>query len=358
MDFADRLIEWQRIHGRHDLPWQSNHDAYRVWLSEIMLQQTQVETVINYYQRFLARFPDVLSLADATLEAVLPLWSGLGYYARARNLHKTAQIIRDRYGGDFPRQMDALTALPGIGRSTAAAIMVFAFGAREAILDGNVKRVLCRYFALEGFPGDAVNEKHLWRLAHQLLPAGHEHMATYIQAQMDLGATVCTRSKPDCVHCPLADQCQARLQGRTEALPQRRLNKKQRPEKHTAMLVLRHRNNVLLVRRPSSGIWGGLLSLPEAADRAAVLGLAARLAGPPVSEVVALPVLRHMFTHFTLTIEPWLVQTDTVTDSAAQYAVKHSCQWLELAQALTEALPAPVKKILSCLPSEIPCRLL
>ena len=213
-DFAARLIAWHADHGRHDLPWQNTHDPYRIWLSEIMLQQTQVDTVVPYYRRFLARCPDIATLAAADSGTVMALWSGLGYYARARNLHACAQRLVADHGGAFPATAEAIATLPGIGRSTAAAIAAFAFGERTAILDGNVKRVLCRAFGIDGFPGQAAVERKLWALAEALLP--HADVATYIQAQMDLGATLCTRGTPHCTRCPLAtvSEVQVPLQSR------------------------------------------------------------------------------------------------------------------------------------------------
>lgn len=215
--FAARLLNWQRTHGRHDLPWQASREPYRIWLSEIMLQQTQVETVIPYYLRFLQRFPDLPALAAASLEDVLALWSGLGYYARARNLHRAAREVRDQHDGQFPRTAAEIANLPGIGRSTAAAIAAFAHGERAAILDGNVKRVLCRVFGVEGFPGSAAVDRELWALAERLLPEAE--IGRYIQAQMDLGATVCTRSRPACGRCPFAADCIAQRSGRIAELP-------------------------------------------------------------------------------------------------------------------------------------------
>ncbi len=205
--FSARLLAWHRHHGRHDLPWQGTRDAYRIWVAEIMLQQTQVAAVIPYYRRFLQRFPDIAALAGAPQDEVLRLWSGLGYYSRARNLQRTAQLVQEHHGGGFPRALDKIEALPGIGRSTAAAIAAFAYGTRAAILDGNVKRVLARHFAVAGFPGEKRVENRLWQLAEQLLPA--RAIGRYTQAIMDLGATLCTRGQPRCADCPLAQSCQA-----------------------------------------------------------------------------------------------------------------------------------------------------
>lgn len=340
-DFNQRLIAWQHGQGRHDLPWQVT-DPYRVWLSEIMLQQTQVDTVIPYYRRFLARFPDIASLAEASQDEVMALWSGLGYYARGRNLHAAARQIVDRHGGIFPSDLQAIVGLPGIGRSTAAAIAVFAFGQRQAILDGNVKRVLCRCFGIEGWPGEAAVEQRLWSLAEMLLP--DTEVIAYTQGLMDLGAMLCRRGRPDCPACPFADDCLAHRQGRQAELPAAR-PRKVLPEKSTRMLILLHAGAVLLEKRPPTGIWGGLWSLPEgdpAEDvQASVqrLGLMAETGGD-------LAVLTHTFSHYRLRILPSLVH------------VAHPCPrveapgylWLALNDALDAALPTPVRKLLQGLP--------
>ena len=242
--FHRRLLHWFRHHGRHDLPWQSPRDAYRVWVSEIMLQQTQVATVIPYFERFMARFPDLASLASADLDQVLHLWTGLGYYARARNLHRAAGVIVAEHGGRFPTDFEAVLALPGIGRSTAGAILAQACDQRHAILDGNVRRVLARHRAIEGWPGQKAVENTLWALAEELTPA--EDVADYTQAIMDLGATVCTRSQPRCAACPLAEDCQARAAGRQADFPGRR-PRKALPERHTRMLLLRDAEGQVLL---------------------------------------------------------------------------------------------------------------
>ena len=252
-DFASRLIRWHKRHGRHDLPWQNTTDPYRVWLSEIMLQQTQVATVIPYYRRFLERFPQLADLAAAPVDEVMALWSGLGYYARARNLHAAARAVIAEHGGVFPRDPAAIAQLPGIGRSTANSIATFCFGAHAPILDGNVKRVLCRAFGIEGFPGSGAVEKRLWALAEELMPA--RQGAIYNQAQMDLGATLCTRSRPRCEDCPLAGLCVARSTGRTTELPEAK-PRRAIPQRHATLLVLLDGKRVLLETRPPSGIWG------------------------------------------------------------------------------------------------------
>jgi A/G-specific adenine glycosylase len=259
-DFSSRLIAWHRRHGRHDLPWQNTTEPYRVWLSEIMLQQTQVATVIPYYQRFLQRLPRLTDLAAAPVEEVMALWSGLGYYARARNLHAAARIVMDEHGGAFPRDAALITRLPGIGRSTANSIATICFNASAPILDGNVRRVLCRVFGIDGFPGSGAVEKRLWILAETQMPA--RDGATYNQAQMDLGAMVCTRTRPRCEACPLDDACVARAGGRVAELPTRK-PPRVTPQRHATLLVLLDGDRVLLETRPPSGLWGGLLSLPE-----------------------------------------------------------------------------------------------
>lgn len=343
-DFARRLIAWQAGHGRHDLPWQHSREPYRVWLSEIMLQQTQVDTVIPYYLRFLARFPSLADLAGAPQEAVLGLWSGLGYYARARNLHKAAQVVMAEHGGQFPRRAEDIARLPGIGRSTAAAIAAFCFGERVPILDGNVKRVLCRAFGVDGFPGERAVEQRLWSLAAELLP--ESGVDSYIQAQMDLGATVCTRARPACERCPLNTDCVARQQGRTTELPAAR-PRKTPPRRSAQVVVVRAGDAVLLERRPPAGIWGGLLALPEAGKDGAAAWVAQRFG--EVAGGSDLPPLTHAFTHFVLEIRPWLVDLPGTPPLAAD----GSLHWQAL-DALDEApLPTPVRAILRGLPRSV-----
>lgn len=335
--FSTRLIHWQRRSGRHELPWQRTRDAYRIWLSEIMLQQTQVATVIPYYQRFLERFPDVAALAAAPVEAVLEAWAGLGYYARARNLHRCAQTIVAGHGGRFPRDPEELAGLPGIGRSTAAAISAFAFGTRAAILDGNVKRVLARCFGIEGFPGNAKVEQAMWRLAESLLPSAD--IEAYTQGVMDLGATLCTRSRPGCGECPLQTVCVAFREERQAELPAAK-PVKVLPERETQMLVLTDGPRVLLERRPPVGIWGGLLGLPELAPERA--GELAARHGFRLLETSELPALRHVFSHFRLTIRPWLCRVEAAGATAAEAG----WEWLARDEAGAAALPAPIRRIL------------
>ncbi|WP_118181007.1 A/G-specific adenine glycosylase [Paraburkholderia phosphatilytica] len=342
-EFSVRLIAWQRQHGRHDLPWQKTRDPYRIWLSEIMLQQTQVSTATPYYLRFLARFPDVAALAAAPLDDVMALWAGLGYYTRARNLHRCAQVVVEQHGGAFPSTVDGLAELPGIGRSTAAAIASFAFGARATILDGNVKRVLARVFGVEGFPGDKKIENAMWTLAESLVPAdgSDDDVSAYTQGLMDLGATLCTRGRPDCAHCPFADDCVANLTGRQRELPAAR-PKKAVPTRRTWMLVLRDGERVMLEKRPPSGIWGGLWSLPEAGGEAALAERARNLGAR--DEPSPLAPFSHTFTHFRLDIEPRLVEVDRAV--APREIGDVETAWVEPKELDAYGVPAPVRKLL------------
>lgn len=344
--FAERLIAWQRRHGRHDLPWQNTRDPYRIWLSEIMLQQTQVATVIPYYARFLARFPDVAALAAASADDVMALWAGLGYYTRARNLHRCAQVVVEQHGGEFPASPEALATLPGIGRSTAAAIASFAFGARATILDGNVKRVLARIFGIDGFPGDKRVETAMWALAETLMPgadAGSAQVSAYTQGLMDLGATLCVRGKPECAQCPFAAECVANATGRQRELPVAR-PKKTIPTRRTWMLVLCDGPAVLLERRPPAGIWGGLWSLPEAADEAALAARAGELGAAGVPERLA--PLTHTFTHFKLDIEPRLAECRAGGGRAGDEVRDEESAWVPLDEIDAYGVPAPVRKLL------------
>ena len=348
--FADALIDWQKQHGRHQLPWQGTRDAYRIWLSEIMLQQTQVATVIPYYARFLDSFPDVAALAAAPTETVMAHWSGLGYYTRARNLHRCAQQVVSNHAGRFPSDPETLASLPGIGKSTAAAIATFAFGARAAILDGNVKRVFCRVFGVEGFPGQAAVEKNLWQRAEAMLPA--REIEAYTQGLMDLGATLCTRTRPACDRCPMQSRCIAHASGRTAELPARK-PKKAIPEKSTVMLVVMHEGEILMEQRPPEGIWGGLLSLPELnrlfsensdVDLDEQLALALSSFGD-IDEIMMLSSFVHGFTHYRLSVMPVQVTLRQRHVMAAQ----SDYQWRALAQISDAALPSPVRKLLATL---------
>ncbi|QSN61556.1 A/G-specific adenine glycosylase [Caballeronia sp. M1242] len=343
-DFFARLIAWQRIHGRHDLPWQNTRDAYRIWLSEIMLQQTQVTTVIPYYARFLERFPTVTALADAPIDDVMALWAGLGYYSRARNLHRCAQVVAHEHGGEFPRTVDELSELPGIGRSTAAAIASFAFGARATILDGNVKRVLARVFGVEGFPGEKRVENAMWTLAESLLPdaADKNEVTAYTQGLMDLGATLCVRGKPDCARCPFASDCVANVEGRQRELPAAR-PKKTVPTRKTWMLVLKDGDSILLEKRPPTGIWGGLWSLPEAPDEAALTAVAQD--NGCEADLQRLTPFSHTFTHFKLDIEPRLGEMRGATPEAKDARTV----WAPLSRIDSFGVPAPVRKLLDAL---------
>jgi A/G-specific adenine glycosylase len=363
--FSNEVIHWQKQHGRHALPWQNTRDAYRIWLSEIMLQQTQVAAVIPYYQRFLQRFPDLDSLASAPSEDVMAHWSGLGYYSRARNLHHCAQRVVAEHGGVFPADPLLLAELPGIGRSTAAAIAAFAYGTRAAILDGNVKRVFARVFGVAGYPGEKAVENLLWRRAVALLPQAAEsqpvgsqvesQVESYTQGLMDLGATLCSRNKPRCGTCPLMQRCVAYAEGRVHELPSRK-PKKALPERQTAMLIITDGNRVLLQQRPDSGIWGGLLSLPEldpstgTADLArfdAALSQAVAPFGVPGS-CEPMAAFAHVFTHFKLHITPYHVRLAQRLDMAAQ----DNHVWYAVDKLAGAPLPAPVKKLLLAIFSE------
>jgi len=344
-DFSTRLIVWQKVHGRHDLPWQNTRDPYAIWVSEIMLQQTQVTAVIGYYQKFMQRFPTVASLAAASQEEVLQYWSGLGYYSRARNLHKAAGIIMEEHAGDFPQDVETIQALPGIGRSTAAAIASFAFDQVKAILDGNVKRVFARHFLVEGWPGLPKVENKLWLLAEALLP--ETDMVAYTQGLMDLGATLCTRSKPKCMSCPLQHSCAAFAQGKVASLPTSK-PRKATPEKHTTMLIVRSGNEVMLEKRASTGIWGGLWSFPEMmADESPETVSKCRL-GLEVEVAPPLALLTHAFTHFKLHISPQPVWAAAKSLQAAE----PNYIWLDIEDAIGAALPTPVRKILLDLKSK------
>jgi A/G-specific adenine glycosylase len=342
---APRLLEWHARAGRHDLPWQQQRNAYRVWVSEIMLQQTQVSTVIPYFERFMRRFPDVRALADAPIDDVLHLWTGLGYYARARNLHRAAQLIRDRHAGRFPEDFDAVMELPGIGRSTAGAILAQASGARHAILDGNVKRVLSRHYAIDGPPDESATLATLWQRAEENTPAAD--LANYTQAIMDLGATLCSR-KPRCAQCPIAADCRARLESRQGELPAPKRRRAGRRLRRAVMLVARHDSRVLLVQRPPTGIWGGLWCLPEFDDTAAAEQFAARQLGHAASAAAALPDIEHSFTHFDLVITPVLVRCQ-----GAQRVGDAAQLWYDLEAPARVGLPAPIKSLLGNLSGRV-----
>jgi A/G-specific adenine glycosylase len=338
--FAARVVGWQRTHGRNDLPWQNTRDAYRIWLSEIMLQQTQVATVIPYYERFLARFPTAAALAAAPADDVLGLWSGLGYYARARNLHRAAHEVVEHFGGVFPTRFDDLVTLPGIGRSTAAAIAAFSSGERCAILDGNVRRVLARHAAIGGDPGSTAVMARLWSEAEARLPGGE--IEPYTQGMMDLGAGVCLPRKPLCLLCPVNADCEARLQDRVDEFPGRRL-RAPRPRRQVAMLVVLARGEVLLEKRAASGIWGGLWSLPEADAAGRPEEALLRDWGLEAAEVEPMEPFEHAFTHFTLEVAPWRMHVRRAT----ALAEGKPAAWLPLTELAGAALPSPVRKLLA-----------
>ena len=380
--FAARLVAWQRAHGRHDLPWQNTRDAYRIWLSEIMLQQTQVVTVIPYYERFLATFPEVAALAAAPLARVLEHWAGLGYYRRAHHLHAAAQAVVARHGGSFPTDADALAALPGIGRSTAAAIATFSGGRPRPILDGNVKRVLARHRGIEGYPGGVAVEKALWEIAAVLLneltdesavptPGASEQRTdrgarnvshqqatirdarrleadavAYTQGLMDLGATLCTKTAPRCGECPVAADCVARATDRTSVLPTAR-PAKAIPHRTVRMLLLERAGEILLERRPATGIWAGLWSLPEVDPADDVVALCRQRYSAEVEVGTELPPIAHGFTHYRLTILPQRISVR----SWPRGAEEPGQLWLARDDALRAALPAPIRRLLQSSPA-------
>lgn len=338
--FSERLLAWFDRYGRHDLPWQKETTPYRVWISEVMLQQTQVATVIPYYERFMVRFPDVKTLAEAPLDEVLAHWSGLGYYSRARNLHRAAQIICDSHAGRFPEDIEAVMALPGIGRSTAGAILSLSCGQYHAILDGNVKRVLSRFHAVEGWPGKSDVEQRLWQLAVVHTP--EQRTAEYTQAIMDLGATLCRRSKPRCGDCPVAGDCAAREQDRIAEFPAKK-PRKALPLKEVVMPVVVNVNGeVLLEKRPPVGIWGGLWSLPECADKAAFdRWRKERFTAVHLSE--EMEQVKHTFSHFQLLIQPCRIE---LCEEVVGVADEVGMVWHPLSQLGRLGLPTPVRRIL------------
>ena len=338
-DFSARVLAWYDEHGRKHLPWQRSCDPYPIWVSEIMLQQTQVQTVIPYFERFMASFPDVLALADAELDTVLSHWSGLGYYARARNLHRAAGVIRDEHGGLFPRDFDAVEGLPGIGRSTAGAILSLAHGDRFAILDGNVKRVLARHAAVDGWPGKTSVHKRLWDIADARTP--DERVGAYTQAMMDLGATLCTRSHPACDACPVSADCIARQQDAVADFPGRK-PKKVKPLRQTTMVLALRNGQIYMERRPPVGIWGGLWSFPEIEPDAIDDWSERELAAPAV-EKTALQTLRHSFSHFDLDIHPVLVHADGASRTVADSADR---AWFAVDAQPPGGIAAPVSRLI------------
>lgn len=343
---APALIAWHARQGRHDLPWQRDRTPYRVWVSEIMLQQTQVATVIPYYHRFMERFPTVRALADAPIDDVLHLWTGLGYYARARNMHRAAIQVRDELGGEFPNTFDAVTSLPGIGRSTAGAVLALSQGQRFPILDGNVKRVLSRFFGVEGSSMERAVAERLWQLADACTP--DERVDVYTQAIMDLGATVCTRRKPLCTYCPLSEECVARLTGRQHDLPSPRPARTRKVREVFMLVAMRADGSVLLERRPESGVWGGLWCLPEFGTATAALSYAdesLKIAKGNLPRTLGL--VEHAFTHFDLLITPLLVHC---ADGAGVAEMGRNV-WYDTRSPARVGLPAPVKTLLEGLAS-------
>jgi A/G-specific adenine glycosylase len=339
--FASRLLAWFDDHGRHDLPWQQPRTPYRVWLSEVMLQQTQVSVVVPYFQRFVSALPDIRSLADASADEVHALWSGLGYYARARNLHAAARFCVAAHGGELPRDLDALMALPGIGRSTAGAILSQAWGDRFAILDGNVKRVLARHHGVDGWPGSPAVQSALW--AHAVTHLPHERLADYTQAQMDLGASLCTRHEPACLLCPVRDTCIALATGRVAELPRPKPGKPLPERSKIVLLAMDHEARVLLERRPPAGIWSGLWSLPEADDDASARQWFTRHLLGRYQTGEALAPIAHAFTHYRLQLRP--MRWSGVTASS-RVQDNPELRWFSSAQLDAVGVPSPIRKLL------------
>jgi A/G-specific adenine glycosylase len=342
--FDKKVLAWFDLNGRKNLPWQLNKTPYTVWVSEIMLQQTQVKTVIPYYQAFMQRFPDVLSLANAPQDEVLHHWTGLGYYARARNLQKSAQIIRDEYLGKFPEQLERLIALPGIGRSTAAAVLSLACGQHHSILDGNVKRVLARYFAVEGWTGNKKVENDLWLFADQLTPK--DRTADYTQAMMDMGATLCTRSKPKCDSCPVQTDCLTFVQGRQAELPHKK-PKKTVPVKFTFMLIPMWQKQLLIYKRPSTGLWGGLWGFYEVEQQQQIIEQASKLGFDDIQQQRLSP-FRHTFSHFHLDIQPVVLH---LKQQPVGQIMENTQMWYDLTEPQNVGLAAPTKKLFSTINS-------
>ncbi len=342
--FADRLLAWYDREGRKDLPWQRDRHAYRVWVSEIMLQQTQVATVIGYFDRFMARFPRLRDLAEAPLDDVLALWAGLGYYTRARNLHRAAQACVERHDGELPRDIIALADLPGIGRSTAGAILAQAHGDRHAILDGNARRVLARHAGIEGAVEQTSVQRALWQLAEDRLPTSR--LADYTQAMMDLGATLCTRRRPACARCPVRDDCVALARDIVEQLPGKRATRAV-PTRRTRMLIARDaQGRVLVERRPPTGIWGGLFSLPQIDEGEDARAVFAERYGLKVDAPRALAPFTHVFSHFKLEIQPEVYPLAAPSTRARD---DDALRWLDLTQLDAVGLPRPVRELLDTL---------
>ena len=340
-DFAARLLGWFDQHGRHDLPWQHPRSAYRVWLSEIMLQQTQVGVVAPYFRRFVDALPDLPALAAAPLDQVFALWSGLGYYSRARNLHRAAQLCVEQHVGELPRDFDALLALPGIGRSTAGAILAQAHGLRLPILDGNVRRLLCRHHGVHGWPGETSVQNQLWSIAESLLPSAR--LADYTQALMDFGATVCTRSKPLCMQCPLHTDCAALRDGQVSRLPESRPGKAL-PTREAIVLLLRDaEDRVLLARRPPAGVWASLWSLPEFATHKDAGIWLRRHARADMEQAEPLQTIEHGFSHYRLRLHPLQWRNVQARDAIGD---TDDLRWQAADQLDLVGLPAPIRKLL------------
>ena len=346
VNVAERLLAWWDEHGRRDLPWQQNPTPYRVWVSEIMLQQTQVATVERYYERFMQSFPDVSALAAAAQDDVLHHWSGLGYYSRARNLYKAAQVVVEEHDSQVPEDFDSLVALPGIGRSTAGAILALSREQRHPILDGNAKRVLARYFAVEGWSGSTANLKSLWRLADECTP--RDRVANYTQAIMDLGATLCKRATPACECCPLQDGCEALAKGRVSEIPAPK-PKKARPQRSAFVLMVRHRDAILLQKRPPSGIWGGLWSFPEFDSRDSALAWCRQQLDDDAELLREWPAVNHAFSHLDFAMQPLEVE---VQSPAAGVMEGEGLLWYNSRSPGGVGLAAPVSRLLEALQSE------
>jgi A/G-specific adenine glycosylase len=340
--FTQCLLKWHNSHGRKELPWQKNKTPYRVWVSEIMLQQTQVTTVIDYYLRFMQRFPSIDALASAPQDDVLALWAGLGYYTRARNLHKAANIIKNDFNSKFPTDIEEVIKLPGIGRSTAGAILAISLGQCHPILDGNVKRVLTRFYAIDGFPGKVDIEKKLWKVATEHTPT--KNVATYTQAIMDLGATLCSRSKPTCTACPINKDCQAFLTQQIEKFPNKK-PKKTTPTKTTHFIILLNKDNqIFLYKRPDTGIWGGLWSLPEMdkPDEAA-LHYQNQL-GIKIADQFTLPQIKHVFSHYKLLATPHVIR---LKNNPSHAMLDDTQLWCDINKPIPKGVAAPIKKLLN-----------
>jgi A/G-specific adenine glycosylase len=349
-NFSERVLQWFDLHGRKHLPWQEHKTAYRVWVSEIMLQQTQVATVIPYFERFIERFPTAQVLAQASQDDVLQHWSGLGYYARARNLHKAAQQVCRTFDGELPKTVEALSALPGIGRSTAGAILSITHNIWAPILDGNVKRVLARHAGVEGWPGDTKVLQRLWRVAETFTP--HARVADYTQAMMDLGAILCTPRQPECLNCPVKASCNAFATGRIATLPGAR-PKKALPQRHCQLvLIVNEQQNILLERRPEMGIWGGLWSLPQAEEQTAADDIQRhweRCLGASLERQYSLSPVKHTFSHFQLIMTPvvWRARNTGKVMNDGNRLVWHNLD------EQPPGLPAPIKKLLRSYPETV-----